>query len=111
MIIDIESFVFTTEGHLLPLSLARLSPETVVPVSKWSISKALTLSTCHEHSALLVNFFIVDIIVSMCTPKIQSFFSEIAGLAKLFSVQTLFSLILIGFRPILTAIYHGRFEN
>ena len=84
MIIDIDSFVFTTEGHLLPLSLARLSPETVVPVSKWSISKGLTLSTCHEHSALLVNFFIVDIIVSMCTPKIQSFFSEIAGLAKLF---------------------------
>ena len=74
MIIDIDSFVFTTEGHLLPLSLARLSPETVVPVSKWSISKGLTLSTCHEHSALLVNFFIVDIIVSMCTPKIQSFF-------------------------------------
>jgi len=34
MIIDIDSFVFTTEGHLLPLSLARLSPETVVPLSK-----------------------------------------------------------------------------
>ena len=57
MIIDIDSFVFTTEGHLLPLSLARLSPETVVPVSKWSISKGLTLSTCHEHSALLVHFY------------------------------------------------------
>ena len=57
MIIDIDSFVFTTEGHLLPLSLARLSPETVVPVSKWSISKGLTLSTCHEHSALLVYFY------------------------------------------------------
>ena len=56
MIIDIDSFVFTTEGHLLPLSLARLSPETVVPVSKWSISKGLTLSTYHEHSALLVYF-------------------------------------------------------
>ena len=28
------SFVFTTEGHLLPLSLARLSPSTAVPVSK-----------------------------------------------------------------------------
>merc|ERR1719273_1155932 len=34
MIIDIDSFVFTTEGHLLPLSLARLSPETVLPLSK-----------------------------------------------------------------------------
>merc|ERR1719189_2197545 len=34
MIIDIDSFVFTTEGHLLPLSLARLSPETVVPLNK-----------------------------------------------------------------------------
>ena len=34
MIIDIDSFVFTTEGHLLPLSLARLSPVTALPVSK-----------------------------------------------------------------------------
>ena len=33
LIIDIDSFVFTTEGHLLPLSLARLSPSTAVPVS------------------------------------------------------------------------------
>ena len=33
LIIDMDSFVFTTEGHLLPLSLARLSPSTTVPVS------------------------------------------------------------------------------
>ena len=33
LMIDIDSFVFTTEGHLLPLSLARLSPSTAVPVS------------------------------------------------------------------------------
>ncbi len=32
LIIDINSFVFTTEAHLLPLSLARLSNRTVVPV-------------------------------------------------------------------------------
>lgn len=31
MILDIDSFVFTTEGHLLPLSLARLSPATALP--------------------------------------------------------------------------------
>merc|ERR1719219_2935159 len=34
MIIDIDSFVFTTEGHLLPLSLARLSPVTALPKRK-----------------------------------------------------------------------------
>ena len=33
LLIDIDSFVFTTEGHLLPLSLARLSPSTAVPVN------------------------------------------------------------------------------
>lgn len=32
LLVDIDSFVFTTEGHLLPLSLARLSPSTTVPV-------------------------------------------------------------------------------
>jgi len=32
LLIDIDSFVFTTEGHLLPLSLARLSPSTSVPM-------------------------------------------------------------------------------
>ena len=32
-LLDISSFVFTTEGHLLPLSLARLSNRTAVPVS------------------------------------------------------------------------------
>lgn len=34
LIIDINSFVFTTEGHLLPLSLARLSNMTAVPLSE-----------------------------------------------------------------------------
>ena len=34
LLIDIDSFVFTTEGHLLPLSLARLSPSTAVPLKK-----------------------------------------------------------------------------
>ena len=34
LLIDIDSFVFTTEGHLLPLSLARLSPSTSVPMPK-----------------------------------------------------------------------------
>ena len=33
LIIDIDHFIFTTEAHLLPLSLARLSNLTVVPVS------------------------------------------------------------------------------
>ena len=32
LMIDVNSFVFTTEGHLLPLSLARLSNVTAVPV-------------------------------------------------------------------------------
>ena len=31
--LDVSNFVFTTEGHLLPLSLARLSNRTAVPVS------------------------------------------------------------------------------
>ena len=33
LIIDMDQFIFTTEAHLLPLSLARLSNLTVVPVS------------------------------------------------------------------------------
>lgn len=32
LILDLDQFVFTTEGHLLPLSLARLSNYTAVPV-------------------------------------------------------------------------------
>ena len=78
MIIDIDSFVFTTEGHLLPLSLARLSPETVVPVSKWSISKGLTLSTCHKHSALLVYFYRRHYCLYVHT-KNSVFFSQIGA--------------------------------
>jgi len=35
LMIDIDSFVFTTEGHLLPLSLARLSPSTAVPLKEF----------------------------------------------------------------------------
>ena len=34
--LDISNFVFTTEGHLLPLSLARLSNRTAVPVRGFS---------------------------------------------------------------------------
>jgi len=37
LVVDIENFVFTTEGHLLPLSLARLSNRTVVPVKYLAI--------------------------------------------------------------------------
>lgn len=33
LILDINDFVFTTEAHLLPLALARLSNRTVVPVN------------------------------------------------------------------------------
>ena len=33
LFLDMSKFVFTTEAHLLPLSLARLSNSTVVPVS------------------------------------------------------------------------------
>lgn len=33
LLIDVNDFVFTTEAHLLPLSLARLSNKTAVPVS------------------------------------------------------------------------------
>lgn len=33
LIVDMDQFIFTTEAHLLPLSLARLSNLTVVPVS------------------------------------------------------------------------------
>ena len=43
MIIDIDSFVFTTEGHLLPLSLARLSPVTALPVSNHSTLSELRI--------------------------------------------------------------------
>ena len=32
LFVDVNNFVFTTEGHLLPLSLARLSNRTAVPV-------------------------------------------------------------------------------
>ena len=32
--LDISQFVFTTEAHLLPLSLARLSNATAVPVTE-----------------------------------------------------------------------------
>ncbi|XP_059093383.1 ER degradation-enhancing alpha-mannosidase-like protein 3 [Tigriopus californicus] len=34
LILDINTFVFTTEAHLLPLSLARLSNRTAVPLPK-----------------------------------------------------------------------------
>ena len=33
LLIDMDEFLFTTEAHLLPLSLARLSNITAVPVS------------------------------------------------------------------------------
>ena len=48
MIIDIDSFVFTTEGHLLPLSLARLSPSTAVPVSLF-----FGFNTIDKHKVML----------------------------------------------------------
>ena len=32
IIIDLNNWLFTTEGHLMPLSLARLSNRTAVPV-------------------------------------------------------------------------------
>jgi hypothetical protein len=32
-VLDINDFVFTTEAHLLPLTLTRLSNRTVMPVS------------------------------------------------------------------------------
>ena len=32
LIIDLNNWLFTTEGHLMPLSLARLSNRTAVPV-------------------------------------------------------------------------------
>ena len=78
MIIDIDSFVFTTEGHLLPLSLARLSPETVVPVSKWPISKGLTLSTCHEHSAL--HYWLISLSSTLLSLSAHQKFSFFATL-------------------------------
>ena len=34
LLIDVNDFVFTTEAHLLPLSLARLSNKTAVPVRR-----------------------------------------------------------------------------
>lgn len=34
LLIDLNGFIFTTEAHLLPLSLARLSNRTAVPVRK-----------------------------------------------------------------------------
>jgi hypothetical protein len=39
LVVDIENFVFTTEGHLLPLSLARLSNRTAVPVISIMVNK------------------------------------------------------------------------
>ena len=33
LILNIDEFIFTTEAHLLPLSLARLSNLTTIPVS------------------------------------------------------------------------------
>ena len=32
LLIDLNNWLFTTEGHLMPLSLARLSNRTAVPV-------------------------------------------------------------------------------
>ena len=32
LILDLNNWLFTTEGHLMPLSLARLSNRTAVPV-------------------------------------------------------------------------------
>ena len=34
LILDLNNWLFTTEGHLMPLSLARLSNRTAVPVKK-----------------------------------------------------------------------------
>ncbi len=45
LIIDIDAFVFTTEAHLLPLTLARLSNRTVVPVSELDMSRSLEFFT------------------------------------------------------------------
>ena len=36
LILDLNKFIFTTEGHLMPLSLARLSNRTAVPVRQIS---------------------------------------------------------------------------
>ena len=33
LILDLNNWLFTTEGHLMPLSLARLSNRTAVPVN------------------------------------------------------------------------------
>lgn len=41
LILDINAFVFTTEAHLLPLSLARLSNRTAVPVRVTLLSKPI----------------------------------------------------------------------
>ena len=38
LIIDLNNWLFTTEGHLMPLSLARLSNRTAVPVKTEFIS-------------------------------------------------------------------------
>ena len=32
LVLDLNNWLFTTEGHLMPLSLARLSNRTAVPV-------------------------------------------------------------------------------
>ena len=38
LILDLNNWLFTTEGHLMPLSLARLSNRTAVPVKTEFIS-------------------------------------------------------------------------
>ena len=37
LILDLNNWLFTTEGHLMPLSLARLSNRTAVPVKTETI--------------------------------------------------------------------------
>lgn len=41
MLLDINDFVFTTEAHLLPLSLARLSNKTALPVTMAKLNSKL----------------------------------------------------------------------
>ena len=46
LLVNINDFVFTTEGHLFPLSLARLSNRTAVPVSVLYLNNYILINLC-----------------------------------------------------------------
>ena len=90
MMIDIDSFVFTTEGHLLPLSLARLSPVTALPVSNliqyFKARVRYVLNTCllclQKRKRYQEGTFDEDVESSQACPSMSYLFPGNANYAK-----------------------------